>query len=159
MMEADLGDVADHHVMMTVDSVMDLVMTVDLAMIVDQETVLATVVDLAAAVVTEIVVVLVVVVDLATDLVETVTVVALAMIAAAVTVIEEVADSDDVMKEEMINVEAMIEIWMETGEGISCYVELRSYIHMKDTEIQVSTISNKLSEMWSEMIFFTLSST
>jgi len=89
-----------------------------------------------------------------------VTVVALVMIAAAVTVIEEVADSDDVMKEEMINVEAMIEIWMETGEGISCYVELRSYIYRKkDTEIQVSTISNILSEMWSEVIFFTLSST
>merc|ERR1711876_96416 len=96
------------------------VMTVDHAMIVDQETVLATVVDLAA----------VAVVDLATDLVETVTVVALVMIAAAVTVIEEVADSDDVMKEEMINGAAMIEIWMETGEGISCYVELRSYIYM-----------------------------
>merc|ERR1719193_1973973 len=90
---------------MTVDHAMivDHVMTVDHAMIVDQETVLATVVDLA------------------TDLVEIVTVVVLAMIAAAVTVTEGVADSGDVMKEEMINGAAMIEIWMETGEGISCY--------------------------------------
>merc|ERR1711884_761714 len=54
-MEADLGDVVDHHVMMTEDSVMDPemivdhvtiadhVMIADLAMIVDQEMVLATV--------------------------------------------------------------------------------------------------------------------
>merc|ERR1712200_180295 len=101
-----------------------------------------------------------VVVDLATDLVETVTVVVLVMIAVAVTVIEEVADSGDVMKEEMVNGAVMIEIWMETGEGISCYVRLRSYIYLKkNTEIKVSTDFNKLSEMWSQVIFFTLSST
>merc|ERR1712200_19784 len=105
----------DHHVMMTVDSVMDPVMTVDHemivdhAMIVDQETVLATVEDLAVVVETE-------------------TAVVLAMIAAAVTVTQEVANSGDVMKEEMINGAVMIEIWMETGEGISCYVIEELYL-------------------------------